>query len=131
MCRCGKVGCLETGASGSALHEMILEKLAEGRPSTLSRKYLAGEKITLDDIAARGRVSRTMCNNLFKKFAGNSPFEELTKVRLRKVSEYLTDSSFSMSDIATMTGFSSANYMTELFKREYGMSPREYRNGLS
>ena len=50
MCRCGKVGCLETGASGSALHEMILEKLAEGRPSTLSRKYLAGEKITLDDV---------------------------------------------------------------------------------
>ena len=50
MCRCGKVGCLETGASGSALHEMILEKLAEGRPSTLSKKYAAGEKITLDDI---------------------------------------------------------------------------------
>ena len=50
MCRCGKVGCLETGASGSALHEMILEKLAEGRPSTLSKKYTAGEKITLDDI---------------------------------------------------------------------------------
>ena len=88
------------------------------------------EKITLDDIASRGRVSRTMCNNLFKKFAGNSPFEELTKVRLRKVSEYLTDSSLSMGDIALETGFSSANYMTELFKREYGISPREYRNGL-
>ena len=50
MCRCGKVGCLETGASGSALHEMILEKLAGGRPSSLSKKYAAGEKITLDDI---------------------------------------------------------------------------------
>ena len=50
ICRCGKVGCLETGASGSALHEMILEKLEGGRPSSLSKKYAAGEKITLDDI---------------------------------------------------------------------------------
>ena len=56
--------------------------------------------------------------------------EELTKVRLRKVAELLTDSSNSMSSIATECGFSSANYMTELFKREYGLSPREYRKGL-
>jgi len=88
------------------------------------------EKITLDDIAARGRVSRTLCNALFQKYTGNSPFEELTKVRLRKVAELLTDSSNSMSSIATECGFSSANYMTELFKREYGLSPREYRKGL-
>jgi predicted NBD/HSP70 family sugar kinase len=50
ICRCGKVGCLETGASGSALHEMILEKLKSGRPSSLSKKYASGETITLDDI---------------------------------------------------------------------------------
>ena len=50
ICRCGKVGCLETGASGSALHEMILERLASGRPSSLSKKYASGQEITLDDI---------------------------------------------------------------------------------
>ena len=50
ICRCGKVGCLETGASGSALHEMILERLASGRPSYLSKKYASGQEITLDDI---------------------------------------------------------------------------------
>lgn len=37
ICRCGKVGCLETGASGSALKQWILEKLAEGRKSSLSQ----------------------------------------------------------------------------------------------
>lgn len=36
MCRCGKIGCLETGASGSALKSWILQKLAEGRQSSLS-----------------------------------------------------------------------------------------------
>jgi len=37
ICRCGKVGCLETGASGSALKQWILTKLAEGRQSSLSK----------------------------------------------------------------------------------------------
>ncbi len=50
ICRCGKRGCLETGASGSAVHRLFIEKLKEGRVSTLSKKYGKGETITLDDI---------------------------------------------------------------------------------
>ena len=49
-CRCGKIGCLETGASGSALHRLMLEKLKEGRPSLLSEKYQSGKPLTLEDI---------------------------------------------------------------------------------
>lgn len=50
ICRCGKQGCLETGASGSAVHRIFLEKLAQKRVSMLSEKYNAGGKITLEDI---------------------------------------------------------------------------------
>ena len=50
ICQCGKVGCLETGASGSALHREFLQKLDEGKASILSDKYKRGEEITLDDI---------------------------------------------------------------------------------
>ena len=50
ICQCGKVGCLETGASGSAVHRIFLEKLKEGKVSVLSDKFASGEEITLDDI---------------------------------------------------------------------------------
>lgn len=50
ICHCGKTGCLETGASGSAAHRILLEKMQEGRASLLSDKYSKGEEITLDDI---------------------------------------------------------------------------------
>lgn len=50
ICRCGKVGCLETGASGYALHRIVMEKLKDGRSSMLSTKFQNGEKITLKDI---------------------------------------------------------------------------------
>ncbi|MBR1569692.1 MAG: ROK family protein [Bacteroidales bacterium] len=50
MCRCGKIGCLETGASGSALVRMIGEKLQSGRASSLAGKYRAEGRVNLNDI---------------------------------------------------------------------------------
>ena len=50
ICHCGKTGCLETGASGSAIHRIFTEKLAGGRASLLSDKFNEGQEITLDDI---------------------------------------------------------------------------------
>lgn len=50
ICHCGKTGCLETGASGSAIHRIFMEKLSEGRASLLSDKHAEGKEITLDDI---------------------------------------------------------------------------------
>lgn len=50
ICHCGKTGCLETGASGSAAHRILIERLKEGRASILSEKFQKGVEITLDDI---------------------------------------------------------------------------------
>lgn len=50
ICRCGKVGCLETGASGSALHRMVVDQLKKGHSSSLSRLYNEKGDIELDDI---------------------------------------------------------------------------------
>lgn len=50
ICRCGKVGCLETGASGSALHRMVIEKLREGKRSSLSKSYKENGDVELEEI---------------------------------------------------------------------------------
>ncbi len=50
ICRCGKVGCLETGASGSALHRMIIDKLGKGHASSMSATYNKKGDVELDEI---------------------------------------------------------------------------------
>ena len=50
ICHCGKIGCLETGASGSAAHRILIRKIKEGRSSSLASKHPNIEDITLDDI---------------------------------------------------------------------------------
>ena len=48
--QCGKTGCLETGASGSAAHRIVMQKLSEGRASILSETLKKNGHISLDDI---------------------------------------------------------------------------------
>ena len=50
ICRCGKVGCLETGASGSALVRMITQQLRSGKPSSLLKKFRTEGMININDI---------------------------------------------------------------------------------
>jgi transcriptional regulator of PTS gene len=50
ICECGKIGCLQTGASGQALRRILIEKLKAGRNSTLKDKFKKGGDLTLNDI---------------------------------------------------------------------------------
>lgn len=51
LCHCGKKGCLETEASGSALHRILLERIENGESSILSKRVKACETpLTLDEI---------------------------------------------------------------------------------
>ena len=50
ICHCGKKGCLETEASGSALVRVFKEKIREGSSTQLSDKYDDIENIMLQDI---------------------------------------------------------------------------------
>ena len=52
ICHCGKKGCLETEASGSALHRTLLERILKGENSILSNRVNMETPITLDEIIA-------------------------------------------------------------------------------
>jgi predicted NBD/HSP70 family sugar kinase len=49
ICHCGKKGCLETEASGSALVRKITERLQAGANSVIADRYEQNGKITLND----------------------------------------------------------------------------------
>lgn len=71
MCRCGKVGCLETGASGSALVRMIIEKLHSGRASSLAAQFKTNGKVNLNDIYAAIRSEDVLAIETVEKIGTN------------------------------------------------------------
>ncbi len=83
--------------------------------------------ITLDQIAESGNISKSLCNKIFHKYVGDSPVNYVVSFRLKKVSEYLLTTSLSLSEIAAQTGFNGTSYMSEMFRKSFGVSPRSYR----
>ncbi len=69
LCHCGKKGCLETEASGSALYRKFLEKLHNGQSSLLTQQKENEDEITLKDILAIELIEE-VGNTLGKHVAG-------------------------------------------------------------
>lgn len=86
-----------------------------------------GEKITLDDIAAAGKVSRSKCCSIFKTYMDSSPIDYVNGYRLGVSRTLLEYQDTSIQDIAYACGFSSQSYFTKLFSRTFHMTPREFR----
>lgn len=61
LCHCGKKGCLETEASGSALHRILLSRIEKGESSILSLKKEDLKNITLSDIIEAVHKEDMLC----------------------------------------------------------------------
>jgi glucokinase-like ROK family protein len=78
LCHCGKKGCLETEASGTALHRNLVERINGGETSILSDKIKAGNDVSLEEIIAAVNKEDVLCieiveeigNKLGKQIAG-------------------------------------------------------------
>lgn len=87
-------------------------------------------RISLESIANVGCMSKSGCNNIFKKYTGHTPNDYLIRFRLDKAVELLSTTDHPIGTISSMCGFASSGYMTEQFVRCYGLTPREFRNSL-
>jgi len=85
------------------------------------------QKITLDDIANAGTVSRSKCCRLFRQYIQQAPNVYLTNYRLSKSTELLRDTDLSITDIALSCGFQTASYYTNVFKQDMNITPLQYR----
>lgn len=91
----------------------------------ISENY--GEDITLRDAAELAYMEKTYFSKRFKKLTGFGFHEYLTKTRIRAAEKLLRESKLSVGSIAGKCGFGSSNYFGDVFRRENGMSPTEYR----
>ena len=61
ICHCGKKGCLETEASGSALYRIFLEHIQNGESSIISVRNIQDHPLTLDEIIAAVNKEDVLC----------------------------------------------------------------------
>lgn len=84
-------------------------------------------KITLDDISSKINLCKEECCRLFKRSMNTSIFDYIIQFRIEKSAKLLKETDKSVTEIAQTVGFNDANHFAKLFKREKGVSPREFR----
>ena len=67
-------------------------------------------------------------NRLFQKHLGKSMHQYLFEMRLNQVRTQILNTNLPLSVIAEQNGFASYPHLSDVFKRQFGVSPREYRN---
>ena len=88
------------------------------------------QEITLEDISGSASVSKSTVCRLFREYAHQTPFEYLNGYRLRVAQRFLIETEKSVTEIATLCGFSNVSYFTKVFRGSYGISPGRYRRRL-
>lgn len=85
------------------------------------------ENISLDKIADAVHMSKYYFSRKFREVTGATVFEYLNNVRLTKVHSSLFNTTMTIDEIASLTGFSTGVNLTRAFKKVYGIAPREFR----
>lgn len=89
-------------------------------------------QITLNSISGRFYINSSYISRLFKQEANESFIEYLTRKRLEEAKQLLLHTNYRIYEISQMIGYNNNKYFSQLFEKETGMTPREFRrsNGI-
>ena len=87
--------------------------------------------VTLKQLSKELDINPAYLSREFSRHFDNLSFGEyIRKQRIEKAIEYLQTSSFSLTKIAYLTGFSDQSHFTRIFKKHTGKNPSVYRKEL-
>ncbi|MDR1105247.1 MAG: response regulator [Treponema sp.] len=90
-------------------------------------RHYASQDISLHTVASYVGISPNHLSTVFSQERGENFIEYLTRVRIEKAKQLLENTAMKNADIAYEAGFGDPHYFSFIFKKNTGLSPREYR----
>ncbi len=107
----------QSSGSEQALFEQISNDIHE--------HYM--DALTVRALAEQHGMNDNRLFYLFKKYAGMGPGKYLMTYRLNRAKECLLASDAPISEVAESVGYADALYFNRIFKKQFGVSPGEFR----
>jgi two-component system response regulator YesN len=101
-------------------------KVIEEVMAYIEKHYM--EDISLLAIAANIHMNHIYISRLIKKETGETFLDILTRTRMVKACELLTEGSYMTYEISKMIGIKDSGYFSQVFKKYTGVTPSEYRD---
>lgn len=88
------------------------------------------EELSLDILARQSYISPVYFSRLFKQETGEGVSEYIVRKRMEQAKSLLASTMLRSGEIAYKSGYRDVNYFSAAFKKNVGMSPREYRDSV-
>ncbi len=100
-----------------------------------AREYIdnnyTNEEISLHKVAENVGLTPTYLSALFKKETKKNFTDYVTTLRITRAKELLCCTNKMITEIAYEVGFRDYRYFSQIFKRETGMTPRQFQNSTN
>ena len=87
------------------------------------------ERISVAQLAQLLCLSADRLGHLFREGVGQAPLQYINEIRLRKAMSLLKTEEYTVTEVAQAVGFFDYNHFGRLFRRRYGCTPNQVRQG--
>ena len=109
-------------SQGSARYGSVIRKAR-----AFIDEHYADSNVTLHDVAAHVALSNNHFCTVFSQEMGVTFTEYLTSMRIARAKELLASTTMRTGDVAYAVGYNDPHYFSYLFKKNTGLSPRDFR----
>lgn len=93
----------------------------------LMERHLQDNDLNVTTISSDLLISASKFNYKLKELTGESPGSFFRKFKLNRAARLLREGKYNVSEVAYMTGFGTVSYFSVAFKKQFGVSPSEYK----
>ena len=83
--------------------------------------------INVGDVLREVPLSRRVLEHRFVRILGRTPHEEITRLRIARAKQLLTETDLPLTEIARRIGYRHDEYLSVAFKKSVGVPPRDFR----
>jgi len=103
-------------------------KLMVKQAKDYAKEKYSDSEITINKVCDHLHISPTYFSHIFKRDTKTTFINYLTQLRMEAAMELLRTTDKKTFEIAERVGYSEPNYFSYSFKKNFGISPSEYRN---
>lgn len=81
----------------------------------------------IDDLAEAMSMSRTVFYRKIKSLVGVSPVDFVKSMRIKRAIQLLEQDEYTVAEVGYMSGFTTPQYFSRVFKEAMGCTPKEYK----
>ena len=86
------------------------------------------EDMSLKNLSNIASMSTTSFYRFFKRELGMSPIEFILKEKIKCAKKLLKNPGLQINEVCYLSGFEDANYFSRLFKKQEGITPKQYQS---